>query len=266
MVSEYTLALSEAEIGRYQMMARQAVAREGSQLAAAGVVVGATVADVGCGPAAMSIELAGLVGPSGQVMAVERDKQALAAAALLIQRSGARNVSLHEAGATATGVEPGSVDVVMLRHVLAHNGGHEQAIVDHLATLIRAGGSVYLVDGDQSGFRTLDVDPDLGDMTPCYVEFHRRRGDDPAIGLRLAQLLAAAGLEVTSFQGDYNILTAPPGMRPPAWAARNAMLADGIVDEDVLRRWETALARLDSAPVRPTVFAPHFTAIGQRST
>ena len=29
MVSEYTLALSEAEIGRYQMMARQAVAREG---------------------------------------------------------------------------------------------------------------------------------------------------------------------------------------------------------------------------------------------
>ena len=77
MVSEYTLALSDAEIGRYQMMARQAVAREGSQLAAAGVVVGATVADIGCGPAAMSVELARLVGPSGQVMAVERDKQAL---------------------------------------------------------------------------------------------------------------------------------------------------------------------------------------------
>ncbi len=78
MVSEYTLALSEAEIGRYQKMARQAVAREASQLAAAGVVTGATVADIGCGPAAMSIELARLVGPSGQVMAVERDKQALA--------------------------------------------------------------------------------------------------------------------------------------------------------------------------------------------
>jgi hypothetical protein len=27
-MSEYTLALSEAEIGRYQMMARQAVARK----------------------------------------------------------------------------------------------------------------------------------------------------------------------------------------------------------------------------------------------
>ncbi len=136
-MSEYTLALSEAEIGRYQKMARQAVAREASQLAAAGVVTGATVADIGCGPAAMSIELARLVGPSGQVMAIERDKQALATAAILVQRSGAHNISLHEAGATATGLEPGSVDVAMLRHVLAHNGGHEQAIVDHLAALIR---------------------------------------------------------------------------------------------------------------------------------
>ena len=266
MVSEYTLALSEAEIGRYQMMARQAVAREASQLAAAGVVTGATVADIGCGPAAMSIELARLVGPSGQVMAVERDKQALATAAILVQRSGAHNISLHEAGATATGLEPGSVDVAMLRHVLAHNGGHEQAIVDHLAALIRPGGSVYLVDGDQSGFRILDIDPDLDGLMTRYIEFHRRRGNDPAIGLQLARLLAAAGLEVISFQGDYIILTAPPGMRPPAWAARDAMLADGIVDEEVLRRWETALARLDSVPVRPTVFVPHFIGIGRRPT
>jgi SAM-dependent methyltransferase len=263
-VSEYTLALSEAEVGRYQLMARQAVTREGSQLAAAGVAAGATVADVGCGPAAMSIELARLVGPAGQVMAVERDKQALAAAVILVRRSGASNVSLHEAGATATGLEPGSVDVAMLRLVLAHNGGHEQAIVGHLATLIRPGGSVYLVDGDLTGGRILDIDPDLDDLMTRYVEFHRRRGNDPAIGLRLAQLLAAAGLEVTSFQGACNILTAPPGMRPPAWAAREAMLADGIVDEDVLHRWEAAFARHDSAPVRPTIFAPQFTAIGPR--
>jgi hypothetical protein len=59
------------------------------------------------------------------------------------------------------------------------------------------------------------IDPDLGDVTTRYVEFHRRRGNDLAIGLRLAQLLAAAGLEVISFQGAYNILPAPPGTRPP---------------------------------------------------
>jgi SAM-dependent methyltransferase len=263
-VSQYFLALSEAEIRRYQMMAQQAAAREAGQLAAAGVVAGAVVADIGCGPAAMSIELARLVGPAGRVIAVERDKQALAAAEVIIQRSGSGNVSLREAAATATGIEPGSVDVVMARHVLAHNGGQEQAIVGHLATLIRPGGAAYLVDADLSGFRLLDIDPDLGDLMTRYLEFHRKRGNDLAIGLRLAQLLQAAGLEVASFQGVYNILAAPPGMRPPAWAARDAMLADGIVDEGVLQRWEAALARLDSAPVRPTIFAPQFTAIGRR--
>ena len=265
-MSQYTLALSEAEIRRYQMMAQQAAAREAGQLAAAGVVAGAVVADIGCGPAAMSIELARLVSPAGRVIAVERDKRALAAAEVIIQRSGSGNVSLREATATATGIEPGSVDVAMARHVLAHNGGQEQAIVGHLATLIRPGGSAYLVDADLSGFRLLDLDPDLGDLMTRYLEFHRRRGNDLAIGLRLAQLLQAAGLEVTSFQGVYNILAAPPGMRPPAWAARDAMLADGIVDEGVLHRWEAALARLDSAPVRPTIFAPQFTAIGRRPT
>ncbi len=34
----------------------------------------------------------------------------------------------------------------MLRHVLAHNGGAEDAIVAHLATLLRPGGCLYLVD------------------------------------------------------------------------------------------------------------------------
>ena len=59
-------------------------------------------------------------------------------------------------------------------------------------------------------------------------------------------------------------LKAAPRMRPPAWPAREAMLADGIVDEGVVHRWETALDRLDSAPARPTIFAAQFTAIGRR--
>ena len=46
------------------------------------------------------------------------------------------------------GPAPGHFDVAVLRHVLAHNGGGEQAIVDHLARLVRPGGHVYLLDVD----------------------------------------------------------------------------------------------------------------------
>jgi SAM-dependent methyltransferase len=263
-VPEYALEVSEAEIGRYRMMARSAVVSEAAQLAEAGVVAGAVVADIGCGPAAMSVEIARLVGPSGRVIGVDSDPAALAAADVLIGQAGATNVSLRTGEAAGTGLPPGGADVVMMRHVLAHNGDREQAIVDHLATLARPGGSVYLADGDGTAVRILGAGPDLDDMMPRYLEFHAGRGSDLTVGLRLASLLESAGLQVTSFQGAYSIVTAPPGMRPPAWAARRQMLAAGIVDEEVLRRWDAAFTRLDASPARPTLFAPLFIAIGRR--
>ena len=58
--------------------------------------------------------------------------------------------------AAATGLEPGSVDVAVMRHVLAHNGGAEAEIVRHLADVVRPGGSVYLVDVDLTAIRQVD--------------------------------------------------------------------------------------------------------------
>lgn len=263
-MADYTLAVSEAEIARYRLMAQQALAQEAQQLALAGVAPGAVVADVGCGPAAMSVELAAMVGPSGRVVAVEREESARAAAHRVIGESGAGNVELREGTATATGIAPDSVDVAMMRHVLAHNGGDEQAIVDHLASLVRPGGAVYLVDVDLTGMRILDSDPALDGLTERYADFHAARGNDPMVGLRLGKLLSGAGLDVEHFTGSYNILELPPGVRPPLWAARGAMLAEGAATDEEVARWGTAFDRLDAAAVRPTVFAPLFVGIGRK--
>jgi len=74
------------------------------------------------------------------------------------------------------------------------------------------------------------------------LESRRRRGNDPAAGLRLDRLLTAAGLEVASFLDACDIFPAPPRMRPPACAARDVMLADGTVDWDNMRRPAAALS------------------------
>jgi hypothetical protein len=47
-----------------------------------------------------------------------------------------RNWSTYTAAADCTGLEPSSFDVVMIRHVLARNGGREDAIVKHAASLL----------------------------------------------------------------------------------------------------------------------------------
>lgn len=263
-MADYTLRVSDAEISRYRIMAQHALEREADQLAAAGVVPGAVVADVGCGPAAMTVELARMVGPSGRAIGVEREDEAIAAARQVVEQSGVDNVELIQASATSTGIPAGSVDLAMTRHVLAHNGGDEQNIVDHLASLVRSGGSVYLVDVDLSMMRIKDMDPDLADVSDRYVEFHRARGNDPQIGLRLGDLLAGAGLDVVSFTGFFQIFPAPPGLRPPQVAAREAMIAQGTITAADADRWEAAFERMDTAPKRPTLFTPVFVGIGRK--
>lgn len=261
---DYSLAISDTEIRRYQFMAERAQVVEADLWQLAGVVPGATVADVGCGPAAVAVVLGRAVGPSGRVIAVERDDAALAAASRLLTESGLQNVDLRSGTATDSGIPAGSIDVAMCRNVLAHNGPDEQRIVDHLAQISRVGGVVYLVDVDGTAMRILDLDPDLSDLNDRYVEFHRRRGNDLHTGLRLSKLLSGAGLEVLAHTGTYNIVAAPPGLRPPPWAAREAMLDDGVVSPDDVERWERAFDRMDTAATRPTVFVPQFVALGRK--
>jgi hypothetical protein len=123
---------------------------------------------------------------------------------------------------------------------------------------------VYLVDVDLTGIRILDADPDLDDLVERYSAFHRSLGNDPSVGLRLGKLLTVAGLDLVHFSGAYTILTMPPGMRPPAWAAREAMIAQGTVTRADVECWGAAFERADTAQVRPTVFAPGFVALGRR--
>jgi len=145
---QYALELDEREVARYRMMADQARAAEADLWELAGIGPGARVADVGCGPGALLPALSAAVGPEGRVQAIDADPAAVAAAGALVAAAALANVSVAEGRAGRTALEPGSLDAVMLRHVLAHNGGAEDAIVAHLATLPRPGGCLYLVDAD----------------------------------------------------------------------------------------------------------------------
>ena len=264
-MTDYSLAISEAEIRRYQLMAARAEAGEADLWKLAGIAAGTTIADVGCGPAATSVVLARAVGPAGRVIGVERDAAALAAAHRLVADSGLANIELLSGTATDTGLPHGAVDVAMCRNVLAHNAADEQPIVSHLADICRPGGVTYLVDVDATAMRLIDADPDLTDLYDRYLDFHRQRGNDLQTGLRLGKLLSAAGLEVLAHEGKYNILEAPPGLRPPTWAARDAMLDAGVVTADDIARWGAAFERMDASPRRPTVFVPQFIALGRKA-
>ncbi len=263
---EYALKLSDAELARYQQMAEAAARAERELWAAAGVAEGAVVADVGCGPGAVSVVLAQQVGPAGRVLAVDGEPLTVEAAEAAVSRAGVDNISVTAGQAHDTGIAPGSVDVVMIRHVLAHNGGLEEAIVAHAASLLRPDGVVYLADTDADGFRMRPPDPDVVDLGERYRQWHRQRGNDLSVGLRLSELLAGAGLERIEHHGRYEIVSAPPGWRPPGWAGRTALADAGLATLDDIDRWSSAFDRLDRAQEPPTMFYPVFVAFGHRSS
>lgn len=259
---EYALQLSPAELERYRMMAEAARAAETDLWQRAGIAPGATVADVGCGPGAMFPAIVESVGATGRVIGVDGVPTTVAQAQTLVDANGWPNVTVQAGRADDTGLEPGSVDTVMMRHVLAHNGPKEQAIVDHLATLVKPGGHVYLVDIDGSAFHTRPEDPDVSELNEAYRRFHQAQGNDLLTGLRLDDLLRAAGMDVLDYQGWYNIIQPQGQLRPPSWAARDAMVAAGVISADDLERYEVALDRMIDQ--RPTIFAPVFGAVGRR--
>ncbi|HEX2047463.1 MAG TPA: methyltransferase domain-containing protein [Acidimicrobiales bacterium] len=261
-MSDYALKLSEAELARYRLMAEMAARMERDLWAAAGVVEGATVADVGCGPGAVSVVLAELVGPSGRVVAVDREPEAVAAARAAA--AGVGNLTVEVGDACDTGVASGSADVVMIRHVLAHNGPVLDAIVSHAVSLVRPGGRVYLADVEASAIRTRPSFPDLDDLNARYFRWHEQQGNDLSVGLRLGELLAHAGLEDVQHHGRYQIFPVPPGMRPPPWAAREVLVAAGLATEDDLDRWNAAFEHVDRLQPRPFAFTPFFFAFGRR--
>jgi SAM-dependent methyltransferase len=258
----YSLTLTDDERARYRMMARGAADNESSEWSAAGVVEGARVADVGCGPGAVTRVLAEWVGPEGSVTGVDADPVAVAYAREEVEDCPQADVLVGQAD--ATGLEPGRHDVVMCRHVLAHNGGREEQIVAHLASLVRPGGSVYLVDIVVAALLITALDDDLRDLLDRYRDLHQARGNDLSIGLRLGDLLLGAGLTLERFACRAPVIRLMAGMRPPAWAATGEMVAEGIATDADVERWAQAFARLDAAETRPWLFPGAFVAIGRR--
>jgi SAM-dependent methyltransferase len=259
----YTLKVSDGEIARYRHMAEAARMLEADSWALAGILPGARVADVGCGPGLTLCEIAKVVGPNGEAVGVEREPGTAATAAAILEREGITNARVLTGDAAATGLEPGSFDAVMMRHVLAHNGGREQEIVDHLASLLRPGGHVYLVDVDITALRMVPSEGELDELTERYLQLHEQLGNDLTVGLKLVHLLDAADLEVVDRRGVYNIVERTAEFRGPPWAARRTLIERGLATDEDFARWEDAFQREVAAPGLKLAYLPVLWAVGR---
>jgi hypothetical protein len=140
------------------------------------------------------------------------------------------------------------------------------AILDHLATLLRPGGHLYLVETDFLARRLVPIDAELQELTDAFVRLMSGRGNDLQIGPRLGHLLLDAGLELVTFEARYQVFSGEMARttRMPEWAARDPIIAAGLATEADFTRWEQAWARRVADPTVRFNFVPMFHAIGRR--
>jgi SAM-dependent methyltransferase len=260
----YALELTDAERARYRVMAERAREREGEAWTRFGVVEGARIVDLGCGPGAVLVHLAEIAGPAGAAIGVEPNASARAVAEEELAGKGLKHARVVAGDGAATGIEPGSQDVVMLRHVLFHVGPRVQEVVDHAASLLRPGGHLYIVDVDATALRVTTMDADFLDQAARYQAFQRERGNNIDMGVWLGWFVRRAGLELVERSGWLETI---PGalfaMGGPAVAARREMLAAGVATEDDAVRWDAARRRVAADP-DAMMFTTLHRAVGRR--
>jgi ubiquinone/menaquinone biosynthesis C-methylase UbiE len=158
----------------------------------AGIAPGMRVLDVGSGAGDVAFLAAALVGPSGQVVGVDRSPDALALARSRAKEQSLANVTFRESDMSA--VAFGQLfDAAIGRYVLCFQPD-PTAMLRKIARLVRPGGIVLFHEPDRKQMRSYPPTPTYNKMSEWIDETLVRNGMDVRMGIKLYSTFLAAGL------------------------------------------------------------------------
>lgn len=212
-VSAYVLGHSEQELERLSAQAQVYEPFTAQVLRDAGLAPGMRVLDVGCGTGDVSFLAARLVGPSGQVIGLDRAPKAVATA----QRR-AQNLELTNTrfvvGEASTLTFEAPFDAAVGRFVLLHCPD-PAALVRQVATQVRSGGVLVFQEPYWTGYHALPALPTWDRCARWIVEALQGSGADPYFGLKLSATFITAGLPPPAVYMHAAIAAGPT---PPLYA------------------------------------------------
>ena len=157
---------------------------------------GERVLDVGSGLGQFTRAMAKAAGPRGRVIGIERSAEQLERGLALAREAGEEGLAEFRRGDALAlplaDTEWGAFDVAHARFLLEHVP-EPQAVVDAMVRAVRPGGRVVLADDDHDLLRLWPEPPGVREVWRAYIRTYDRLGNDPFVGRRLVELLAAAG-------------------------------------------------------------------------
>ena len=161
-----------------------------------GIIPGARVLDVGCGNGDLSRYVAGLAGPGGEVLAIDRSEQALAMARTIDAVSGAAHIQYRAVDLSGDLPDLGRFDAIVGRRVLMYLPDAAKTL-ERLAAMAKPDAILAFQEharaGLPAGVGNLALHRQLYDWNWSTVA---AEGGDVELALRLAELMQQLGLRL----------------------------------------------------------------------
>ena len=193
---DYVLGTHDEEIERLGLQNRVWLPRASEAWRRAGFNVGQMLLDVGCGPGWATLDLAGIVGPGGRVLGVDRSRRFLDAARERARVNGIAHAEFHELDLDEQPLPPVRLDGAWSRWVYAFVRD-PRALLARVAGALRPGGTMVLHEyGDYRAWRPSPEPPEFAWFVEQVIASWREHGGEPDVGMALPLWLVELGFEV----------------------------------------------------------------------
>ena len=174
----------------------------------AGLAAGWRVLDIGSGVGDVAMLAARLVGPSGEVVGIERDPRSIARARARATEAGLHNVSFSHCDVADFPVGD-RFDAVVGRYILMFLP-NPVAVLRSVANAVHPGGVVAFQEVSWAPFHALSKHLPLWSATGALVcEAIRRSGANSEMGLDLARVFQESGLLTPALQMEVPLGNSP---------------------------------------------------------
>jgi protein-L-isoaspartate O-methyltransferase len=194
--SDYVLGTHDSEIER---LALQHLVWRPAMLETwrrAGITSGSRVLDVGAGPGFASADLGEIVGPNGEVIAVERSERFANAARAHCARKCLTNVRVVDSDLMEGAIPASGIDVAWCRWVACFVVS-PKTLVEKIARALKPGGTAIFHEyGNYASWQVLPPRASFNAFVAEVMASWRDAGGEPDIGLTLPSLMRASGFDV----------------------------------------------------------------------
>jgi SAM-dependent methyltransferase len=198
--SDYVLGTHDEEIARLGIQHQVWRPHMLDAWARAGMTRGSRVVDFGAGPGYATCDAAEIVGPGGQVTAIERSPHFLEFAGREMRRRNLSWVSFIESDLMADGLNLTGFDLAWCRWVASFVSS-PPLLVRRIAASLRAGGRAVLHEyQDYSTWRMIPSSESLAEFVTTVMTSWRNVGGEPDVVAKLLPLMPDEGLRIISLK------------------------------------------------------------------